>query len=54
MLNLRLNVAIFLSLSFSTLALSQVGIKYDINASNPLAVVAAMDKFYSSPTGQAA
>ena len=54
MLKLRLYVAIFVSLSFSTLAFSQVGIKYDINASNPLAVVAAMDKFYSSPTGQAA
>ncbi|MDG1952277.1 MAG: hypothetical protein P8J52_06735 [Gammaproteobacteria bacterium] len=54
MLNLRFYVAIFVSLSFSTLAFSQVGIKYDINASNPLAVVAAMDKFYSSPTGQAA
>lgn len=54
MLKLRLYVAIFVSLSFSALAFSQVGIKYDINASNPLAVVAAMDKFYSSPTGQAA
>ena len=54
MLKLRLYVAIFVSLSFSTLAFSQVGIKYDINASNPLAVVAAMDKFYYSPTGQAA
>lgn len=54
MLKLRLYVAIFVSLSFSTLAFSQVGIKYDINVSNPLAVVAAMDKFYSSPTGQAA
>ena len=54
MLKLRLYVAIFVSLSFSTLAFSQVGIKYDINASNPVAVVAAMDKFYSSPTGQAA
>jgi hypothetical protein len=54
MLKLRLYVAIFVSLSFSTFAFSQVGIKYDINASNPLAVVAAMDKFYSSPTGQAA
>ena len=30
-----------------------VGIKYDITAANPAAVIAAMDKFAASPTGQA-
>ena len=29
-----------------------VGIKYDINATNPAAVIAAMDKFAASATGQ--
>ena len=44
----------FCSLAFAQLGLAQsVGIKYDINATNPAAVVAAMDKFSASPTGQA-
>jgi len=54
MLKSILSIFIFVSLTFSSLVYSQVGIKYDINASNPLAVIAAMDKFYASPTGQAA
>ena len=50
-----INSVIFLvSITFSSLALSQVGIKYDINASNPLSVIAAMDKFNASSAGQAA
>lgn len=44
----------FISITFSSLLFSQVGIKYDINASNPLGVIAAMDKFNASSTGQAA
>jgi len=50
-----INSLIFLvSITFSSLAFSQVGIKYDINASNPMGVIAAMDKFNASSTGQAA
>ena len=48
MLKLILSIFIFVSLAFSSLVFSQVGIKYDINASNPLAVIAAMDKIYAS------
>jgi len=42
------------SVTCSSLVYSQVGIKYDIDASNPMGVIAAMDKFYASSTGQAA
>ena len=47
------SLVFLVSVTFSSLVFSQVGIKYDINASNPLGVVAAMDKFYASSTGQA-
>jgi hypothetical protein len=44
----------FCGLAFAQLGLAQsVGIKYDINATNPAAVIAAMDKFSATPTGQA-
>jgi len=44
----------FCGLAFAQLGLAQsVGIKYDISATNPAAVIAAMDKFAATPTGQA-
>jgi len=49
-----LSTIFFCGLTIAQLGLAQsVGIKYDINATNPAAVVAAMDKFAASPTGQA-
>jgi hypothetical protein len=42
------------SVTCSSLVYSQVGIKYDIDASNPMGVIAAMDNFYASSTGQSA
>ena len=49
-----LSTIFFFGLTIAQLGLAQsVGIKYDISATNPAAVIAAMDKFAASPTGQA-
>ena len=47
-------LTLLVTLSFSQLSMAQgFGMKFDIVASNPAAVVAAMDKFSESQTAQA-